>query len=441
MRSQCERLLSRLESGPVEPLTALSELGIYRLAARITICAMPATRSPASLSTSAIGSAKRAGSLRIGWKSNAQRLRYTGKKTPAGSGPARPSGFVYSMEKIVMARARNIKPGFFKNEFLAEMPCEARLLFIGLWTLADREGRLEDRPKRIKAELFAFDCFDVDSMLNLLQRDMFVLRYEVNGVRFIQIENFVKHQDPHYKEKASDIPAPEGRDNLIIASGVTRTQRARIYERDLYTCQYCGSKEHLCIDHVLPVSRGGDSSDENLQTLCMSCNTTKGNKLDGEEKNSRQRRINIDSNLNQKNCASPSDSLIPDSGFLIPDSLQEQSAPDQPEKKKPTATATRLPADWVPSDDDIEFCKTERTDLIYSVVADRFRDYWIAQPGAKGRKLDWSATWRNWVRNEKLINQPAKTQYQINQEATARALFGHRVASNEPKVITGEVVA
>ena len=49
-----------------------------------------------------------------------------------------------------MARARNIKPGFFKNEFLAEMPCEVRLLFIGLWTLADREGRLEDRPKRIK---------------------------------------------------------------------------------------------------------------------------------------------------------------------------------------------------------------------------------------------------------------------------------------------------
>jgi len=42
-------------------------------------------------------------------------------------------------------RSRNIKPGFFKNEIIAEMPTETRLLFIGLWLLADREGRLEDR--------------------------------------------------------------------------------------------------------------------------------------------------------------------------------------------------------------------------------------------------------------------------------------------------------
>ena len=55
-----------------------------------------------------------------------------------------------------MARARNIKPGFFKNEFLADLPFETRLLFIGLWTLADREGRLEDRPRKIKMELFAY---------------------------------------------------------------------------------------------------------------------------------------------------------------------------------------------------------------------------------------------------------------------------------------------
>lgn len=340
-----------------------------------------------------------------------------------------------------MARARNIKPGFFKNEFLAEMPCEARLLFIGLWTLADREGRLEDRPKRIKAELFAFDSFDVDSMLNLLQRDLFVLRYEVDGVRFIQIENFVKHQDPHYKEKASEIPAPSGRDNLILASGVTRTQRARIYERDDYTCQSCGSKDHLCIDHILPVSRGGDSTDGNLQTLCMSCNTRKGNKIDGEEKNSRQRRINIDPNLNQKNGPSPSDSLIPDS--LIPDSLQEQASPDIHENKKPTATASRLPGDWFPSDDDVAFCKANRPDLDFRVVADGFRDYWIGVAGAKGRKADWPATWRNWVRNQRAAGSStqAKTQYQINHEATARAIFGTSNRQAEPRVITGEVVA
>lgn len=65
-----------------------------------------------------------------------------------------------------------------------------------------------------------------------------------------------------------------------------------------------------------------------------------------------------------------------------------------------TATASRLPADWHPSPDDLTFCAKERPDLSPLEVADRFLDYWISVPGAKGRKIDWSATWRNWVRNE-----------------------------------------
>ncbi|MES2319984.1 MAG: hypothetical protein V4631_21090 [Pseudomonadota bacterium] len=73
----------------------------------------------------------------------------------------------------------------------------------------------------------------------------------------------------------------------------------------------------------------------------------------------------------------------------------------KPRSKAESAPAARLPADWSPSPDDIEFCKTTRPDLDHDVVRDRFRDYWVAQPGVKGRKADWPATWRNWVRNEK----------------------------------------
>ena len=65
------------------------------------------------------------------------------------------------------------------------------------------------------------------------------------------------------------------------------------------------------------------------------------------------------------------------------------------------APASRLPADWSPTEADNAFCKTERPDLSPETTAQRFRDYWIAQPGAKGRKVDWPATWRNWVRNER----------------------------------------
>lgn len=108
-----------------------------------------------------------------------------------------------------MARARNIKPGFFKNEDLAECSPWARLCFAGLWTLADREGRLEDRPKRIKGELFAFDSVEVEPLLQELARHGFVLRYSAAGGNFIQILTFDKHQNPHHKEPASVIPSPQ----------------------------------------------------------------------------------------------------------------------------------------------------------------------------------------------------------------------------------------
>ena len=69
---------------------------------------------------------------------------------------------------------------------------------------------------------------------------------------------------------------------------------------------------------------------------------------------------------------------------------------------KKTATASRLPPDWHPSDSNIAFCQAERPDLEPTAVAARFRDFWIAKAGREGLKLDWSATWRNWVRNERL---------------------------------------
>lgn len=107
-----------------------------------------------------------------------------------------------------MARARNIKPSFFANDELADLPPITRMLFIGLWMLADREGRLIDRPRRIKAEILPYDDFDAEPALQALHEGGFILRYEVNGESFIQVENFLKHQNPHIKESPSTIPAP-----------------------------------------------------------------------------------------------------------------------------------------------------------------------------------------------------------------------------------------
>lgn len=106
-----------------------------------------------------------------------------------------------------MARARNIKPGIMENEDLAELDPIARLLFIYLWMLADRKGRLEDRPKRIKAKALPYDtAVDADELLGDLESAGFIARYEASGGKYIQIINFLKHQKPHSNEIESQLP-------------------------------------------------------------------------------------------------------------------------------------------------------------------------------------------------------------------------------------------
>ena len=108
-----------------------------------------------------------------------------------------------------MARARNIKPKFLTNEVLAKLDPIISLLFISLWMLADREGRLEDRPDRILAEAFPArrNITDVNGYLTVLEQNKFLERYKVGGQAVIQIVNFKKHQTPHVTEKPSELPA------------------------------------------------------------------------------------------------------------------------------------------------------------------------------------------------------------------------------------------
>jgi hypothetical protein len=113
-------------------------------------------------------------------------------------------------------RARNIKPGFFRNDELAACTIAARLLFVGMWTLADREGRLEDRPGKIKFQLLPTDQFDAEEAVAELAAHGFLSRYEANGHRYIQVVNWDKHQNPHIKEAASTIPAPDMHDASTV---------------------------------------------------------------------------------------------------------------------------------------------------------------------------------------------------------------------------------
>jgi uncharacterized protein YdaU (DUF1376 family) len=72
-------------------------------------------------------------------------------------------------------------------------------------------------------------------------------------------------------------------------------------------------------------------------------------------------------------------------------SIESAKAP----KAKRLDKDLELPKDWE------DFCKTTRPDLKPPEVFAQFKDYWVSVGGQKGTKLDWTATWRNWVRNQR----------------------------------------
>ncbi len=103
-------------------------------------------------------------------------------------------------------RQRMVSPSFFVDEGLVTVSPMARLLFIGLWCIADREGRLEDRPIRLKMMLFPCDECDVSELLDELVRVGVIIRYVVGSQPLVQVENFTKHQHPHHREMPSELP-------------------------------------------------------------------------------------------------------------------------------------------------------------------------------------------------------------------------------------------
>lgn len=155
-----------------------------------------------------------------------------------------------------MARARNIKPALFKNEILGVADPIYTLLFSGLWLLADREGRLEDRPLRIKAELFPYrEGIDMPAMLGWLRDSGFIYRYSYGENRYIEIANFTKHQNPHKNEVPSEIPS--------VSIGCIDTDKIGTSAEEIKTAP----ADSLSLDLLIPDSLSSDSLNTDSKAL------------------------------------------------------------------------------------------------------------------------------------------------------------------------------
>jgi hypothetical protein len=215
--------------------------------------------------------------------------------------------------------------------------------------------RLEDRPKRIRMAIFPCDNVDVDLGLQRLQKAGLVLRYTVQGVAYLAIPAFHKHQKPHPREAASVIP---GREGVAEATPVPPTHDPE------------GSPK-------------------------ASPRPTQG-----------EPRANL--GVGEPGGLSDSRTL----GL----SEEEQRESANSGKPEPSPRGCRIP-DGFPGVDDHLWCRTERPDLDPGAVGEKFRDYWLGVPGAKGRKLDWPATWRNYVRNERTPQQARASPYRSAADA------------------------
>lgn len=206
-----------------------------------------------------------------------------------------------------------MKPSLFTNELLATSDPLYTVIFEGLWCVADREGRLEDRPRKIHMEVNAGRAFEgTESALAWLADNKFITRYEVNGEKYIQVRAFGKHQKPHQNEKPSVIPAQE------------------------------------------LVTKAPSACDQGTKHLALN----------------------------------PS-SLNPHS--LNPDSGEEGRA-----KRSPTAH--RIPDGFELTEERKKVAEAEGVNP--SREFSKFVDYFRGASGAKARKHDWDATWRNWCRSD-----------------------------------------
>lgn len=111
-------------------------------------------------------------------------------------------------------RIRTIKPEALLDEVLWDLEESSGLPifrgFVGLWTVADREGRFEWRPRALKSLILPYWTGDFADVLNALEERGFIVRYEVEAREYGCVRTFKKHQVINKRESESTLPAPPG---------------------------------------------------------------------------------------------------------------------------------------------------------------------------------------------------------------------------------------
>lgn len=240
---------------------------------------------------------------------------------------------------------RLIREGFLDSEAIHALSDAAECFFHRLMLTADDAGRMDGRVEILRARLFPLDisrrASDVEKTLSECVAQGLVIPYERKGQRFLQLAKWQRC-------------SPCVTSKYPWRDGSFRIEYVQVETRD-------GDK-----DFVATSLEYGKSSARDTDGIGAVIPPMYG---DGD--------VGVDE---QEQGASPA------------------APPTAGAKAK---TGTRLPDDWRLPEAWAAWARAKRPDLDITEQGEKFADHWRATPGAKGRKTDWEATWRNWIRNER----------------------------------------
>lgn len=229
-----------------------------------------------------------------------------------------------------MARIRSIKPEYWADEDLAMMVSrDARLLYIGLWNLADEHGRLRGDPRYVKGQLFAYDDdltpAVIDGLLDQLARVGKVQRYRSGPGAYLFLPNLAKHQRLEAAKVESRLPTPPDPSESAPMATIGADKSAR-------------------------------DPDDSAPDADKS-------------------------------------SLLYGSGGMEP-VAGSRVAPLQPERAK---RGSRIPDDFTVTPEMVAWVRASCPQVDGRAETEKFVNHWRAKTGKDATKLDWPATWRNWM--------------------------------------------
>ena len=188
---------------------------------------------------------------------------------------------VYQQKKVNAALKDTLINKTLNDSYIHEIHQQCHFGVYDCDTLLPNQKRLQKWEKRLFDEAilkpqieFSIQVVMISRYINGNYRDSKQRVFQPNQIKEI-LAKLNQKQGKYYLNK--DIW-----DSLcrVERGKVSNKMRFAIYDRDHYRCRMCGSKYNLEIDHIYPISKGGKSTFDNLQTLCHSCNVKKGNKLD-----------------------------------------------------------------------------------------------------------------------------------------------------------------